>query len=121
MTASTRPLERWRKPPFGWVKLNVDGAWKEEEGTGGVGMILRDHVGAIIYSSCRFIQRCMSALEAEMATLMDGVTLALEQSPNRLIAETGCSTVARMNNDSEANRSLVVAMVGDIRQLIAGR
>ena len=73
----SRPVEHWSKPPFGWVKLNVDGAWKEQEGTGGAGMILRDHTGAVIFASCRFIQRCTNALEAEMAALMEGVTLAI--------------------------------------------
>ena len=42
MHACTRPPERWLKPSPGWVKLNVDGSWKEEDGTGGAGMIVRD-------------------------------------------------------------------------------
>ena len=51
----SRLIARWSKPLFGWVKLNVDGAWMEEEGTGGAGMVLRDHAGSVIFSPCRFI------------------------------------------------------------------
>ena len=77
-------------------------------------MVLRDYIGSIIFFSCRFIQRCTSALEAEMAALMEGVDLALERSPDGLIVETDCSVAMRMIMDTEANRSLVAFMVGDI-------
>ena len=56
-----------------------------------------------------------------MAALMEGVDLALERSPDGLIVETDCSVAMRMIMDTEANRSPVAAMVGDIRQLLASR
>ena len=84
-------------------------------------MILRDHHGAMIFASCRFIQRCSSALEAEVGACMEGVALALEWSTKSLVAETDCTTAARMISDPTANRSLVAAMVGETRQLLAGR
>ena len=70
VASCTRPPEQWSKPPEGWVKLNVDGAWREADGTGGAGMILRDHVGAVIFASCRFLPRCASPLEAELSACM---------------------------------------------------
>ena len=84
-------------------------------------MILRDHTGAVISASCRFIPRCTNALEAEMAALMEGVTLAMERSPDRLIVETDCSTAAHMVRDTETNRAPVAAMVEDIKQILAVR
>ena len=51
---------------------------------------------------------------------MERVTLAFEQSPERLIVETDCSRAAHIIRDTEANRSPVAAMVGDIKQLLPG-
>jgi hypothetical protein len=66
------------KPPQGWTKLNVDGAWAEADHTGRTGMILRDEEGAIIFTGCRFLQRCESPLEAEVVACNEGLALALE-------------------------------------------
>ena len=83
----TRPPERWTKPPAGGNKLNVDGAWRKEDGTGGA---LRDHNGAIIFSSCRFLTSFASPLEAEVAACMEGIALTLEWSKGPFILETDC-------------------------------
>lgn len=37
------------KPPTGWPKLNVDGSWREGDGIGGTGMVLRDEEDMIIF------------------------------------------------------------------------
>jgi hypothetical protein len=42
------------------------------------GMILRDEEGAIIFTGCRFLQRCESPLEAEVVAWNEGLALALE-------------------------------------------
>ena len=44
----------WTKPDMGRVKLNTDASLAGEEA--GSGMILRDHEGSIIFTSCRHIQ-----------------------------------------------------------------
>ena len=90
---------------MGWVKLDIDESWNGEDGTGGARMVLRDHTGSIIFMSCRFIQRCANALEAEAAALMEGVDLALARSSENLIVESDCAMLVRMFKESEVNRS----------------
>lgn len=46
---------QWEKPKEGWMKLNVDGSFDAQEGRGGIGMILRDNTGKVIFSSCRVL------------------------------------------------------------------
>ncbi|XBI22073.1 hypothetical protein VPH35_063136 [Triticum aestivum] len=46
----------WCLPPSGSEKLNVDGAFKQEESMGGAGMLLQNDTGAIIFSLCRFLR-----------------------------------------------------------------
>lgn len=62
---------KWTPPNIGWVKLNTDGSYAEE-GTAGVGMVLRDGECSIIFSSCRMLYSCQDALEAELCACMEG-------------------------------------------------
>ena len=121
MLLRDKPPERWTPPPLGSVKLNTDGSWLEEESTGGAGMILRDCTGAIIFASCRFIPRCASGLEAEIAAIMEGVSIALDRSTDRLLIETDCMAAARMITSQAPDRSPAAAMVNDIKQLLSSR
>ena len=41
-------VQRWNKPPFGVIKLNWDAAVDKEGQKMGVGIIARDHYGAIL-------------------------------------------------------------------------
>jgi hypothetical protein len=52
------PDKPWMKPPLGWVKLTVDGLYKDENGSAGTSMVLRDDAGEIIFSACRSLASC---------------------------------------------------------------
>jgi hypothetical protein len=51
-------------PQWGSAKLNVDGAFNAN--AVGVGMVLRDHAGTVIFTACRSLDRCRDAIEAEL-------------------------------------------------------
>jgi hypothetical protein len=57
------------RPPEGFLKLNVDDTFMESDGTTGAGMILQAHDGAIIFSACKSLKHCSSALEAKLCAL----------------------------------------------------
>ena len=84
----------WERPPAGMLKLNIDGSYNESTGVAGAGMILRDEHGRIVFSSCRFLRRCGSALEAELSACMEGMSLALEWSQHDVLVETDSMGVA---------------------------
>ena len=109
---------RWSRRPEGWNKLNIDGAFHVEDGTGGAGMILRSSEGNIIFSSRRFLHTCCSALEAEVAACAEGLALALEWSKEPFILESDCSVAVNMLKDGEPNRSLMAAMVEEAKLLL---
>jgi hypothetical protein len=68
--------KQWVPPSSGWVKLNVDGPFHVEAKDGGVGMVLRDDRGAIIFTACRFLGACSSMLEVELLACLEGCRLA---------------------------------------------
>jgi hypothetical protein len=66
--------DAWSRPPNGWTKLNVDGAWVKEDRQGGTGLILTDE-GYIIFAASRNLQSCDSPLEAELLSCSEGIAL----------------------------------------------
>jgi hypothetical protein len=89
--AKESPIKRWTKPKEGWVKLSVDGSYKEEDGSAGTGMILRDARGSIIFSACRSLESCEGALQEELCACLEGLELSLQHSHLRVIVESNCS------------------------------
>ncbi|KAE8814668.1 autophagy-related protein 7 [Hordeum vulgare] len=69
----------WLPPEEGWAKLNIHGTWSAEAGTG-TGMVLRDNVGGIIFSSCRVLYSCSSPLEAEISACMESLSIAIQRT-----------------------------------------
>jgi hypothetical protein len=87
--------EIWNKPPLGILKLNVDGAYITQTGAGGAGMILRDSKGLIIFSACRSLVFCSSALEAELQACLEGLKFALNLSHDKILVETDSLELVR--------------------------
>jgi hypothetical protein len=69
----------WVRPPEGETKLNVDGSFMASDGKAGAGTIPWAHDGTIIFSACRSLEQCNSALDAELCAIMEGTTLAVER------------------------------------------
>uniref|UniRef100_A0A8I7BGW3 RNase H type-1 domain-containing protein n=1 Tax=Hordeum vulgare subsp. vulgare TaxID=112509 RepID=A0A8I7BGW3_HORVV len=110
--------ERWIQPPRGWTKLNVDGAFNAENHTGGAGIILCGEDGQVIFSSCRYLRSCSSALEAELAACMEGIAIARAWSVLPMIIETDCLTAARMIIQDGMNKSPCATMVTQIQRTL---
>jgi hypothetical protein len=55
----------WTKPPQGWVKINVDGAFDAGSNRAGIGVIIRDENGAVLPTSWQVIHDEYSAEAVE--------------------------------------------------------
>ena len=100
------------------LKLNIDGSYSESTGAAGAGMILRDEHGRIVFSSCRFLNRCGSALEAELSACMEGMSLALEWSQQDVLVETDFMEVAKMINNPSRDSSQLGHLVEHVKHLM---
>ncbi|KAE8814705.1 hypothetical protein D1007_08238 [Hordeum vulgare] len=111
-------VQRWTKPPPGWTKLNIDGAFSEGNKTGGAGMILRDEEGQVIFSSCRYLRTCSSALEAELVACLEGISIARAWSELPMIVELDCSCAVQMIVEEGIDRSPHATLVMQLKQAL---
>ncbi|GJN04262.1 hypothetical protein PR202_ga21795 [Eleusine coracana subsp. coracana] len=77
-------------PKPGWVKVNADGAFIEQTGKAGVGVIAQDHTGQVILATWRALLRCASVVEEEMLACLEGIRLAGEWVHAPIILESDC-------------------------------
>lgn len=108
----------WEKPPAGWMKLNIDGSFQAEDENGGVGMILRNWSGEVIFSSCRFLNSCREALESELLACVEGLRLALQWTILPIIIETDCLVAFQLVQVKVQDRSALAHIISEIKWLM---
>jgi ribonuclease HI len=111
----------WVFPPFGCVKLTVDGSFRSEDKSAGIGLALCDADGMPIFTACRFLRDCNSPLEAELRACAEGLELALQQSELPVIIKTDCSQLAVVVSSPGQNRSPLLHFVSQIKFLASQR
>ena len=66
-------IEMGEGPGAGWLKINVDGAFSENTGVGGIGIIIRDHTGSVKLTAWQVIAGATDAEEVEALQSWDRV------------------------------------------------
>jgi ribonuclease HI len=111
----------WERPARGRLKLNVDGSYGEQTGDAGIGMILRGCDGQVIFSACRTLNHCSSALEAELVACDEGLQLALNWSAEPIELETDCANAVKMLKERQGDSSVWVHLIRRIKQSLGER
>lgn len=65
-------LEKWERPPVGWVKANVDESFVPQTGDAGIGVVVRNNEGEVLLSVWKALQHCSDAAEAEALACVEG-------------------------------------------------
>jgi hypothetical protein len=112
---------RWTLPPIEVGKLNVYGSFSIETRSCGVGMVLRDGQGEIVFSAHGMLQNNSSPLEAELIACLEGCSLALLWSTSPFIIEMDCAEAVGMINSFKEERSPFTFLVKEGKQLLAVR
>jgi hypothetical protein len=112
--------QRWLLPPRGHVKLNVDGAYSAD-GRTGIGMVLRDYHGMVIFAACRQLLNCRDALEAELLAIEEGVKLTLLWTPMHFTVESDCLEGIKWIQQNTPNISVHAFRINAIRDLLRER
>ncbi|CAN1179696.1 Putative ribonuclease H protein At1g65750 [Linum perenne] len=88
-------LISWTKPPFGWVKLNIDGSYVEETDSMAIGGVIRDAEGNWVTGYTNYLGRG-SALQAELVALRDGLSLSWVLGFRKIQVESDCLDVVEI-------------------------
>lgn len=72
---TTPRLNRWRKSLSGYLALNVDASFSEDEHTGSCGAIIRDSGGMFVAASTSKLEHVADIVSAESAALVEGLKL----------------------------------------------
>jgi ribonuclease HI len=104
-------------PPIGWVKLNTDGSFGTD-GEAGAGIIVQDHKEDIVLSSCRHLINCRDAFEAELSTVREGLSLALQWFNQPVLIETDCLELIKRLQSEEMDRSVYATMIKETKGLL---
>lgn len=63
--AVAQPEKKWSPPVLSRLKCNTDATWKKESGLGGMGWVLRDHHGAMLWEGVKRISAMGLVIETE--------------------------------------------------------
>jgi hypothetical protein len=55
VSSTKRRPEAWKRPNEGWRKVNVDGTFCSSTSSGGVGVVIRDHNGAVLLAAWKAV------------------------------------------------------------------
>ncbi|KAK8658645.1 hypothetical protein V6N13_036848 [Hibiscus sabdariffa] len=100
---------RWQKPPLGTIKVNVDGAWLENQRRYAIGVVAIDHNGIMLEVRALGLVGAHLSETIEACTFREGVCLARKQAVTTDLEEMYASLrelpwVAVMHISRVANR-----------------
>ncbi|XP_062014420.1 uncharacterized protein LOC133730938 [Rosa rugosa] len=81
---------KWTCPPRGRLKINIDGSFCVETGSGGVGVVVRNYEGMCMATFARTVQYAESAIHMEAEALKAGLLIAIQQDWKEIEVESDC-------------------------------
>jgi ribonuclease HI len=72
------------------VKVNTDDSFSDRDRSGGAGIIMRDHLGKCLLTSCVALMYCEDAEEVEAKATLEGIKIATNLGYTKIILELDC-------------------------------
>ncbi|KAL4281182.1 hypothetical protein GQ457_03G016830 [Hibiscus cannabinus] len=110
---------RWRPPPVGSVKVNVDGAFLPSARLGAIGVIARDSSGAVLGSFAKPIPIQGPASTAEVTALFAGLEFSVANAWPSALIESDAAVLVNKLHQPTADLSLLGDMLAPSRALLA--
>lgn len=105
----------WAKPAVDLVKVNIDGAFDQTSQQAGWGCVARDHTGDVLFAAAGSLANISEPLHAEVAGLLNAITLAENHGMGRVIFETDCSGLQQAVTTTTLDRSSLGTLFREIK------
>jgi ribonuclease HI len=116
--SSAQVVEHWLPPEVGWTKLNADGAFLAKDGSGGCGVVMRDHDGRFLAGASHFFHLVSDPERAELLACKQALVLAKEKGLARVVVETDCLGAVAKIGSNDIDRSIHGPLVEEIKSLL---
>ncbi|KAF4383359.1 hypothetical protein G4B88_023933 [Cannabis sativa] len=94
----------WSSPPLGSFMINTDASLIDGQPGCGLGVIIRDHLGALVTAATDYIPGCLSVLVAETLAIRLALKLAATRSmQNIFIASDSQSVITALKGQTRIN------------------
>ncbi|KAL0695854.1 hypothetical protein Bca4012_063034 [Brassica carinata] len=114
------PEHNWHPPPPLSVKCNTDGSWKQEINEGGVGWILRNHEGCLLWAGANKLTDMGSALETEAEALRWAIFTLKGFGYQNVIFETDSQGLVKLLTGEEELWPKMKPIIQEIKVLLSG-
>ena len=112
-----RRAAKWMCPPQGRLKINVDGSYMEEQGCGGIGVIIRNDSGMCMAALSRPVDYAHSVIHVEAEAMKAGLLLAIYQGWDYVEVETDCAMLVDALKGDGEDWSMIGRIVGGMQRL----
>ena len=109
--------QRWSPPPPEYLKINVDGAFKEYK-AGAWGFIIRDHEGSAVLAGAGNLGPVHDALLEETMPCKQALEAAEHFGISQVVLETDSSQLKDAITSSSRDLSIGGGLFTDIRSLV---
>ena len=120
---STRPYKEsveatWQPPKAPWYKANMHGAVFSQQKEAEIGVVIRDHHGAVVAALSKKLKAPLGAIEVEAKVMEEAVSFAWEMGIRDYLFESDSLTVVNsMLRLTETPSSIANIITGSLSQL----
>ncbi|KAK9985249.1 hypothetical protein SO802_030200 [Lithocarpus litseifolius] len=112
------PVQKWKPPDHGLVKINCDGARFAKENRTGFGVVIRNSKGLVFGSLSKLVLQAYSPLEIEGMAAATALDFASDLGFQRAILETDSLVLVKALSDETEFFSTVGLVLDEIRQKV---
>ncbi|CAN1159742.1 hypothetical protein LINPERHAP2_LOCUS22902 [Linum perenne] len=112
------PPCRWRPPPVGRLKINVDGAIRPGQG-GAIGLVLRDEAGTVLFAGGRSFPQVTDVFTVEALAVREALRWGIGRGTTLLDVEGDAAMVTRHILDKKCLHSRAGVIVQECRLLLS--
>ena len=105
----------WEPPPANLLKINCDGAFREDTNSGGWGIVIRNENGEVLAVGAGHLQNMGDALQAEAHAALNAIWCASEMGCRRIILETDALNLKQAITSSDFDWSHLGTLFREIK------